>query len=123
MRHQLRETNIRVVELVPPLVEGPTQAPQFKGKGIQADEFVKCAMEQLQRDVVEISYNADKILRGSRDDLDAMFCEWNRCSSDSAADESKSDGKTSGEKCSGDGSQKEEYAQQQGGVSIPIHKL
>jgi uncharacterized oxidoreductase len=79
LRHQMRDSAVRVVELVPPLVESPAQAPEFKGKGMDAEEFVRKAMKQLlHRDEPdEISYDSDHILRASRDELDALFQQWN----------------------------------------------
>ena len=77
LRHQLRDTNVRVVELIPPLVDSPLLPAEFKGKALPIDEFVSSATEQLLQDVTEIGYKSDNIIRGSRDDLDAQFREWN----------------------------------------------
>jgi len=77
MRHQLKDTAVRVVELIPPLVESPLLIPAFKGKGVDTEEFVNAAMQSLLRDEVEISYKSDDIVHASRDELDKKFEEWN----------------------------------------------
>jgi len=59
------------------LVDSPLLPAEFKGKALPIDEFVSSATEQLLQDVTEIGYKSDNIIRGSRDDLDAQFREWN----------------------------------------------
>ncbi len=77
LRHQLRETAIRVIELIPPCVDSPLLPAECKQHTVPVNDFVESSMAQLLQDVVEIGYQSDKILRASRDELDEMFNEWN----------------------------------------------
>jgi len=78
LRFQLRDTSVRVVELIPPVVESPSLPPELKGKGIRVEEFVEAVIPQLTSDKDEITHkDSEHILRASRDELDALFDEWN----------------------------------------------
>jgi len=78
LRYQLRDSSVQVIELIPPLIEGPAQAPQFKGHGVAVDQFVKCAMSHVLRDEIEVGYgDSEPVMRASRDQLDELFAKWN----------------------------------------------
>jgi len=78
LRHQLKDTSVVVVEMIPPLVETDLLLPSQKGKGIKPEEFAQHALQQLQEGAIEIGYHNEKIFRGSRDELDRMFDEINK---------------------------------------------
>lgn len=79
MRHQLRDTSVKVVELIPPMCDTEMLPADQKGLAIDPNDYAKHAVEQVLKDVPEVGYpGSEKIIRGSRDDLDAQFREWNQ---------------------------------------------
>ncbi len=72
----MKDTSIKVVEIIPPAVE--TEATAGHGfNGMDLDVYADDAIPQLLDGVQEIGYQAQGIIRGSRDDLDALFNAWN----------------------------------------------
>jgi uncharacterized oxidoreductase len=79
LRHQLKETSVKVVEIVPPLME-PTKLPsELQGISTNMVDFAKSTIDQLLNGVPEIGYHtSEEIIRhGPRDVLDKTFEEWN----------------------------------------------
>jgi uncharacterized oxidoreductase len=77
LRHQLRDTPVQVIEVIPPLVDTDMLPTRWKDRAISPDEFSKHAVQQLLEDKPEVGYKNEKIFRASRDELDALFNEWN----------------------------------------------
>ncbi len=74
----MKDTSVKVVEIAPPAVE--TDATAGKGfNGMSVDLYADDTIRQLLKGVQEIGYNNDaaKVLRASRDELDAHFNAWN----------------------------------------------
>jgi uncharacterized oxidoreductase len=78
LRHQLKDTSIKVVEIVPPGVETDLSAGASFSK-IGVNEYGDDTIRQLLEGITEIGYNNDdpKILRASRDELDVWFKSFN----------------------------------------------
>jgi short-subunit dehydrogenase involved in D-alanine esterification of teichoic acids len=74
----LKDTSIKVVEIVPPGVETDLSAGASFSK-ISVEDYGNDTIKQLLNDVSEIGYNNDnpKILRASRDELDVWFNSFN----------------------------------------------
>jgi uncharacterized oxidoreductase len=74
LRHQLKDTPIKVFEIAPPAVDtelghqGRTDKNQSHG-GMQVDEFLKEAIEALRNDVVEAMIGMAKNLREKNEQL------------------------------------------------------
>lgn len=77
LRHQLKQSNVGVVEIVPPMVATdfiPTSLHRIAAK---LDPFADHVMEQLLQDKEEITYKMEKIVFGSREDTDKFFKSFN----------------------------------------------
>ncbi len=75
LRHQLKNTNVKVFEIAPPSVDTELGADRRKDKlsthgGISVDEFIAEAMEYLEHDVYESAVGAAKNMMEKRE---AMF--------------------------------------------------
>jgi uncharacterized oxidoreductase len=83
LRHQLRDTPIRVFELIPPMVDtdldkGDRGRRGQADRGILASEVAKAALAGLGKDKYEIVVGGAKDLRiGSRDNPDQLFKNMN----------------------------------------------
>jgi uncharacterized oxidoreductase len=79
LRHQLKDTPIRVVELIPPSVDTDLGGPGLHTFGVKVDEFITAAMSRIEAGDLEVSYGfAAQASRGSRAELDAMFERMNQ---------------------------------------------
>jgi uncharacterized oxidoreductase len=79
LRHQLKDTPIRVVELIPPAVDTDLGGPGLHTFGVKIEEFMNAAMPRLEAGDLEVTYGfAAQASRGSRAELDAMFERMNQ---------------------------------------------
>lgn len=82
LRHQLKETPIKVFEVVPPMVLDTELKgkPMEKNKfGVSASEVSQAIVKGLEKDEYEIATGATKNwVAASRDDLDKAFLGMNR---------------------------------------------
>jgi len=80
LRHQLRDTPIRVVELIPPAVDTDLGGPGLHTWGVPLDEFADAAFAGLRTDDDrEIAYQfSAQSSRASREQLDEMFKRMNQ---------------------------------------------
>jgi len=79
LRHQLKDTPIRVVELIPPAVDTDLGGPGLHTFGVKLDEFIAAAMPRIEAGDLEVAYGfAAQASRGSRSELDAMFERMNQ---------------------------------------------
>ncbi len=74
LRHQLKDTNIKVFEIAPPSVDTELGADRRKDKlsthgGIHVDEFITEAMQYLENDVFESAVGPANNMREKRDAL------------------------------------------------------
>lgn len=74
MRHQLKDTAVKVVEIIPPMVKTDFVPSDMRQQAaVDVDVFASSVMTQLLEGREEISYGTDKIIHGSREQLDEMF--------------------------------------------------
>jgi uncharacterized oxidoreductase len=80
LRHQLRETPIKVVELIPPAVDTDLGGPGLHTWGVPLEEFADAAFAGLRSDDDrEISYQfSAQTSRATREQLDEMFKRMNQ---------------------------------------------
>jgi len=78
LRHQLKDTSVVVVEMIPPLVDTEMLPSSQRGRGIKPELFAQSALKQLGEGAIEIGYENEKVFRASRDELDKLFCEKNK---------------------------------------------
>lgn len=83
LRHQIAQTGITVVEVIPPAIDtelnpaGRTQRGNYRA-GVTAEEFVDAVMAGLQKGLVEIGYGMTANLpTASHADLDQRFQRMN----------------------------------------------
>lgn len=78
LRHQLKDTHIRVLEIVPPAVNTDLGGPGLHDFGVPVDEFADSVMERLAAGEVEVGYgSSEKNRLASRAELDAIFQQMN----------------------------------------------
>jgi uncharacterized oxidoreductase len=80
LRHQLHDTPIRVVELIPPAVDTDLGGVGLHTWGVPLEEFANAAFAVLESgDDPEIAYQfSAQSRRASRDELDEMFKQLNQ---------------------------------------------
>ncbi len=79
LQHQLAQTPIRVVEIVPPAVNTDLGGPGLHTSGVPVEEFADAVMTRLSAGDLEISYGfAAQASRASRQGLDELFQRMNR---------------------------------------------
>jgi uncharacterized oxidoreductase len=78
LRHQLRDTAIEVIEIVPPAVDTDLGGPGLHTFGVNVDEFADAVMARVAAGETEVAYGfAEQARRASRDELDEMFARMN----------------------------------------------
>ncbi|HEY2866474.1 MAG TPA: SDR family NAD(P)-dependent oxidoreductase [Pyrinomonadaceae bacterium] len=78
LRWQLKDSHIRVVEIVPPAVDTDLQAPGLHTFGVNVDEFADHVFEELEKGNIEIAYgSAHAASRASRETLDEIYQNMN----------------------------------------------
>jgi uncharacterized oxidoreductase len=79
LRHQLSDTPIQVVEIVPPAVNTDLGGAGLHTFGVPLDEFADAAIAGLRKGELEIAYGfSAQASRASRDELGAMFSRMNQ---------------------------------------------
>eukprot|EP01034_Spumella_vulgaris_P038952 gene38952-48101_t len=79
LRHQLKDTSIKVVEVQPPTVNTNMPPPDERGGGIEPDEFARSVVHQMVtegRD--EITYASEHITRGGPQEWNEAFKQFNQ---------------------------------------------
>ncbi|HYJ91319.1 MAG TPA: SDR family oxidoreductase [Pyrinomonadaceae bacterium] len=78
LRWQLRATEIKVIEIIPPAVDTDLQAPGLHTFGVNVDEFADHVFRELERGSIEIAYGtAQMASQASRETLDAIYQNMN----------------------------------------------
>jgi uncharacterized oxidoreductase len=79
LRHQLRSTKIKVVELIPPAVDTDLGGPGLHKFGVPLEEFADAIFEQLKtdNDLELVHQFSAQTSRASREELDAIFARMN----------------------------------------------
>jgi len=76
LRHQLRDTPVRVVEIIPPAVKSNLGGSH--DFGVPTDEYADSVMAQLAEGRTEVTYQfSASAAQASRAELDAMFARLN----------------------------------------------
>jgi uncharacterized oxidoreductase len=79
LRHQLAQTPIRVVEIVPPAVNTDLGGPGLHTFGVPVEEFADAVMARLRAGDAEIPYGfSAQASRASREELDELFRGMNQ---------------------------------------------
>ena len=78
LRHQLRDSPVRVIEVVPPAVDTDLGGPGLHTFGVNVDAFADSMIGRIAGGELEVGYgSAEQSRRASRDDLDAIFVKMN----------------------------------------------
>ena len=78
LRHQLSGTPIRVVEIIPPVVNTELGGYGLHNFGVPVDEFADAAVASLEAGDLEIPYGTSRrASRASREELDELFRKMN----------------------------------------------
>jgi uncharacterized oxidoreductase len=78
LRHQLKQTPIQVLEIVPPAVNTDLGGPGLHTFGVPVDDFADSVMARLAAGEVEVGYESSETRRlASRAELDAAFEQMN----------------------------------------------
>jgi uncharacterized oxidoreductase len=78
LRWQLKETHVRVVEIIPPAVDTDLQAPGLHTFGVNVDEFADHVFKELEEGSIEIAYGtAQMASQASRETLDEIYQNMN----------------------------------------------
>ncbi len=78
LRHQLRNSSVRVVEMIPPKVNTDLGGKGLHDDGVSLDEYVDSAFEHLCQGTTEFGFGFSEANRNaSRDELNATFRRLN----------------------------------------------
>ena len=78
LRHQLKDTKLDVVEIVPPAVNTDLGGPGLHTFGVNVDAFADSIFARLDKGENEIGYETSEVRRlASRQELDAYFAQMN----------------------------------------------
>lgn len=79
LRHQLSETPIQIVEIIPPAVNTDLGGVGLHTFGVPVDEFADAVMARIKNGDLEIAYGfSEQASRASRAELDQMFTKMNQ---------------------------------------------
>ena len=79
LRHQLTNTPIEVVEIIPPAVDTDLGGPGLHTFGVPLDEFADAAFAQLRAGKTEVTYGfSEETSRASSEQRDAIFERLNK---------------------------------------------
>jgi uncharacterized oxidoreductase len=78
LRHQLKDTPVKVIEIAPPAVDTDLGGPGLHTFGVNVDEFADAAFAKLAGEELEIGYGFGENARtASRTELDQLFARIN----------------------------------------------
>ncbi|WP_224997807.1 SDR family oxidoreductase [Cesiribacter sp. SM1] len=79
LRHELENTSVKVVEIVPPAVQTDLGGAGIHTFGVPLDEFADSVMQRLEAGELEIGYGRSEAARkASRQEIDEMVKQMNR---------------------------------------------
>ena len=79
LRHQLRRTPVRVIEIIPPAVNTDFGAPGLHAHGADLDEFSDSIFAKIKAGELEVSFGTAETRRlASRAELDDYFRQLNK---------------------------------------------
>jgi len=78
LRHQLRNTSVEVIEIVPPAINTDLGGPGLHTFGADVNEFADAVMARIAAGETEVGFGySEGSRRASRDELDAIFERMN----------------------------------------------
>ena len=78
LRHQLKDTSIEVVEIIPPAVDTDLGGVGLHTFGVPVDEFADAVMPRVGAGELEVAYGfAQQSSRASREEIDAIVARMN----------------------------------------------
>jgi uncharacterized oxidoreductase len=78
LRHQLKDTPVKVIEIAPPAVDTDLGGPGLHTFGVNVDEFADAVFAKLAEEDPEIGYGfGEKARTASRAELDELFVRIN----------------------------------------------
>jgi uncharacterized oxidoreductase len=78
LRHQLRETTVEVIEVIPPAVDTDLGGPGLHTFGVNVDEFADAVMARVRSGANEIPYGfSEEASRATREQREAIFARLN----------------------------------------------
>jgi len=78
LRHQLRQTSVEVIEVVPPAVNTDLGGPGLHTFGVDVNELADSTVARIASGELEIGFGpSEATRRASREQLDAMFMRMN----------------------------------------------
>ena len=78
LRHQLKDTGLDVVEIVPPAVNTDLGGPGLHTFGVDLDDFADSIFARLDKGETEVGYETSEVRRlASRQELDEYFAQMN----------------------------------------------
>jgi len=78
LRHQLKDTPVKVIEIAPPAVDTDLGGPGLHTFGVNVDEFADAVFAKLAEEDLEIGYGfGEKARTASRAELDELFVRIN----------------------------------------------
>ena len=79
LRHQLKDTPVQVIEIIPPAVDTDLGGPGLHTFGVNVNDFADDVMAKIQAGSVEAAHGfGEQSSRASRAELDAMFQHMNK---------------------------------------------
>jgi uncharacterized oxidoreductase len=79
LRHQLKDTSVRVVEIIPPAVDTDLGGPGLHTFGVNVNDFADDVMAKVQAGAAEAAHAFSEMAsRASRAELDAIFQRMNQ---------------------------------------------
>ena len=73
LRHALRETPIRVVEIIPPAVDTDLGGPGLHTSGVSVSELLDAVLPRVEAGELEVAYGfGQQTSRASRQELDRL---------------------------------------------------
>jgi uncharacterized oxidoreductase len=78
LRHELADTSVDVIEIVPPAVDTDLGGPGLHTFGVPVEELIGAVMPRLAAGELEIAYGTSEIAsRAGREELEAIFRRMN----------------------------------------------
>jgi len=81
LRHQLADTSVKVVEIIPPAVDTDLGGPGLHKFGVKVDEFLDAVLPRVEAGEDEVAFgHAEQSSKAARAELDAISARLNQTS-------------------------------------------
>ena len=79
LRHQLADTAVEVIEIIPPAVDTDLGGPGLHTFGVKVDEFLDSVLPRIEKGEREVAFGfSEKSSRASRAELDQLSARLNQ---------------------------------------------